>query len=242
MSFKQKIRYSLKNDIKIAFESFNDDQSDVTKWITMIDCVMENNGHIIVQLPITNLLINERIQNLSDHQDIDNLRSVQWKYWCTQAAIVGLTKIVMDKFNIKSIAIIWSSWFIWKWVFEKLTNDLPSITIFWLDKNSGYSQHEEESILSWVDLIISTASSIINIPYKTKDWLCIIDCWLIRWQLWIRWSVPINKWSIEKYKFMTPVPQWIWPLEMLYMVSRIKWLDDIDIDKLLEKNIVASSL
>lgn len=89
-------------------------------------------------------------------------------------------------------------------------------------------------------MIISTASESIKLSNKIKKWVSIIDCWLIRWKLWIRWSIPMQREYIAKYNIVTPVPWWIWPFEMLYMVSKIKNISSSDMDLLLKNNIVFS--
>lgn len=118
----------------------------------------------------------------------------------------------------------------------------PWIDIKWIDINDNISDSERESIISNTDLLISTSSDVIDIPNDIKNGLCVIDCWLIKWKLWNRWSIPINKDNIKKYSFLTPVPWWVGPLEMLYMVGKVKWLNNQEIDLLLEENLIYTNL
>ena len=203
VSFKQKIKYSLKNWIKINFNHLPISSDWINRGIEIIDTITNrSNSKIIVQLPFSDRELIERIQKLSISQDIDNLKQDENRFWCTQLAILWLTKIVVKNFNISSITIIWSNGFIWKWVFELCNNFFPGIKLKGIDINDDISQPEKEFILSNTDLLISTSSNVIDLPNDIKKWLCVIDCWLIKWKLWNRWSIPIRKDNYRKYNFL----------------------------------------
>lgn len=54
----------------------------------------------------------------------------------------------------------------------------------------------------------------------------------------IRWTIPMDKDYINKYNIITLVPGWIWPLEMLYLVSKIKNISNEEMNTLINENIV----
>ncbi len=241
MSFKQKIKYCIGNNIKIYFshaigkddkERALDDMNEIsTRW-----------WKVIVQLPVDDTDVLDQIHLLPSDVDIDNLQWEFGRYWCTQSAIMWLTSYLMDDYAINNIVIIWAEWFIWKWVEEWLTNTYQGLNIQWLDKQYWCSEPEASDHLSNADLIISTASTPVMLPDNIKQWVSMIDCGFIRWELWIRWSIPMSTPLMKKYEFITPVPGWMGPFGMLFMISKLKGVSDSDMARHIQNNIVTAEL
>jgi hypothetical protein len=42
----------------------------------------------------------------------------------------------------------------------------------------------------------------------------------------------------KNYNIITPTPWWIWPLEMLYLVLKVKNFNNDEIDFMLSKNVI----
>ena len=240
ISFKEKIKYSIHNWISVYFDHIASEDW-IEDWLLNIDKVINWWWKVIVQLPINNESIIEKIKSFPIIADIDNL---QWdidRYWCTQSAIIWLANYIINRKNINNILVIWYKWFIWKWIQKWLSVSYPSINILWIDKVDNLSEEEEFDKISDADLIISTASSLISFPDNIKKGVSIIDCWLIRWNLWIRGSIPMWQKFIKNYNITTPVPWWIWPFEMLYMISKLKNISPTEMDILIDKNVVLSN-
>lgn len=236
ISSRQKVKYCLNNWIKVFFRHLSNDEDDVEQGLSCIDNIAKQWGKIIVQLPVDNDKIKKRIQGFSWVEDIDNLKWDIDRYWCTQSAIIWLCNYIINNSNINNVVVVWHKWFVWKWVYEWLQKIFPNIKVFWLDKKESTYKEEEYEIISQADLIVSTASEIINLPRILKSWVSIVDCWLIRWEKWIKGSVNIDIFS-TKCNFITPVPWWLWPLEMVYLVSKVKNITLAKMNDLLIKNI-----
>lgn len=242
MSFKEKIKYSLHNWVKVHFSHLLDNEAWINTWIIKLNEVISTGWKVIIQLPIADPNIQDFIQNMPDSADIDNLKWNKNKYGCTQSAIMGFTHYVIWNWDINNISVIWSEWFIGKWIYEWLKKDYPYLNIQWLDKKHPTPLEEEWRIISNTDLIVSTASESFNYVSGIKENTSAIDCWLIRWKLWLRGSLPMQKDSMKNYNIITPVPWGIWPLEMMYMVWKNKGLTLSDLDSLLAENIVLTEL
>lgn len=186
ISFKEKIKYSLMNWIKIHFKHLPDNNIWIENWINIINDIIEWWWRIIIQLPINNNKLLERIDNFNEFEDIDNLKKDTNRYWCTQSAILGLSQYIINREWVNNIIVIWSEWFIWSGVIKWLNESFQDINIMGIDLNNKLSESEINYLFENTDLIISNSSNIIKIPKNIKKWVSIIDCWFIRWKLWIR--------------------------------------------------------
>ena len=93
------------------------------------------------------------------------------------------------------------------------------------------------------DLLISTSDSPIILSNNIKQsWVSIIDTGFIRWRLWMRWSIDYATSNINKINFLTPVPWGIWPLEMLFLIAKIKNLVLSEVELKFRDNLTAYKL
>lgn len=237
ISFKEKIKISLHSNIKLWFYHLSETDEDINIGLKIIDKVINSWWRIIIQSPINNKKIINKIKKLTIFQDIDNLKWDPFRFGFTQSAIIWLSNYIINKYLCENIAIIWSEGFIWKWIMNWLKNNYSNLNINWIDKKNNLDINKDE-IINNSDLIISTASEKVNFPDTIKKGLSIIDCWLIRGNLWIRWSIPMKEKLFKNYNIITPTPWWIWPLEMLYLVLKVKNFNNDEIDFMLSKNVI----
>lgn len=120
ISFKEKIKIALFNNIKISFHHLKNDAINIKKAINIIDIANSNNSKIIIQLPTNNPEIINAINKIDEKLDIDNLKWIPNKLGCTQSAILGLSEYIIEKYLCNNICILWSEWFIGKWVLNWL--------------------------------------------------------------------------------------------------------------------------
>ncbi|NUJ98116.1 hypothetical protein HGA92_05020 [Candidatus Gracilibacteria bacterium] len=236
ISSRQKVKYCLNNGIKVFFRHLSNDEDDVEQGLSCIDNIAKQGGKIIVQLPVDNDKIKKRIQGFSGVEDIDNLKGDIDRYGCTQSAIIGLCNYIINNSNINNVVVVGHKGFVGKGVYEGLQKIFPNIKVFGLDKKESTYKEEEYEIISQADLIVSTASEIINLPRILKSGVSIVDCGLIRGEKGIKGSVNIDIFS-TKCNFITPVPGGLGPLEMVYLVSKVKNITLAKMNDLLIKNI-----
>ncbi len=244
ISFKEKIKFCLNSWLKTFFQHLPNTNRWINQWLDLLNELKESWAKIIVQLPIKDQRVVDAVDWIDVSQDIDNLRWDIERYWCTQSAILWLATYIFQSYWISNCVIIWSEWFIWKWVYDGLKKRCAnsySQSIAWIDKIT-HTPEELNRAVNQAELIISTSSHPIQLPLSIKEHVSVIDCWLIRWKLGIRWSIPMTDLLVQKYGFITPVPWGIWPLEMLYMIWKVKEVSESDIDMLLSENIVFSEL
>ncbi|MFA5748064.1 MAG: hypothetical protein WC872_03020 [Candidatus Absconditabacterales bacterium] len=237
ISFKEKIKISLHSNIKLGFYHLSETDEDINIGLKIIDKVINSGGRIIIQSPINNKKIINKIKKLTIFQDIDNLKGDPFRFGFTQSAIIGLSNYIINKYLCENIAIIGSEGFIGKGIMNGLKNNYSNLNINGIDKKNNLDINKDE-IINNSDLIISTASEKVNFPDTIKKGLSIIDCGLIRGNLGIRGSIPMKEKLFKNYNIITPTPGGIGPLEMLYLVLKVKNFNNDEIDFMLSKNVI----
>ena len=220
ISFKEKIKTCLKTQTKIYFRYTDEKKADFYHIKEELQKAIEMWKKIIVQLPCHHEDIMSLIQKIPNSQDIDNLNQDPNKFGCTQQGIISLANYLVEKYKIDIVTILWSKWFIWTnlelWINAPVVNRVDKIDL-------NFSEDLMEDLQKTSDLLISTSGSPIILSNNIKQsWVSIIDTGFIRWRLWIRWSIDYASSNINKINFLTPVPWGIWPLEMLFLIAKIK--------------------
>ena len=154
--------------------------------------------------------------------------------------IISLANCLVEKYKIDVVTILWSKWFIWTnlelWINAPAVNRVDKIDL-------NFSEDLMEDLQKTSDLLISTSGSPIILSNNIKQsWVSIIDTGFIRWRLWMRWSIDYATSNINKINFLTPVPWGIWPLEMLFLIAKIKNLVLSEVELKFRDNLTAYKL
>lgn len=240
ISFKEKIKILLLNNIKLSFHHLKENQEGINNAINLIKRVKNSNSKVIIQLPINNNEIYQEINNINNEQDIDNIKWIPNKLWCTQSAILSLSQYIIESYSCKNITILWSEWFIGKWLLnwiKRQNHNIIDQKIEWIDPKNTNNYNKKNDIISLSDFIISASSNVVQLEENIKNKVNIIDCWFIRWKLWIRGSIQLNEKLIKKFNIFTPVPWGIWPMEMLFLILKLRNINEIETQNLLKKHI-----